>query len=152
MSVDYEHPHVERLSALLPDRDGRPSGLRVLLHRIHPCERGQPLRHAHPWPSAVLIVSGMYEHTTGSTPWPLASDVVTVLAAGSSYQIAAPDVWHSVRPLGAPSCSIMLCGPTWSAHHSSKAPKAQRELTEAERLELRSVFAPIINGKIDEHT
>src|SRR5581483_10131554 len=50
--VDYEPPTVERLWTDV-------GNCRLYLHRIHPCEKA--LYHAHPWPSAIKVLSGVYE-------------------------------------------------------------------------------------------
>ncbi len=107
LDVDYEPPRVERL--------WRPyeSDHRLYLHRIHPCE--QALFHPHPWPSAILLLSGRYEmgigYGAGNTPPPIAA--TTILAPGTMYEMLDPDGWHYVRPLGGPSLSLMVTGPRW---------------------------------------
>lgn len=111
LDVDYEPPRVERVWRDLPD------GFRLLLHRIHPCDKA--LFHPHPWPSAVKILSGRYEMGVGYLPEgddgtknpPVT--VLTELAAGSSYVMVEPRGWHWVRPLGVPSLSVMITGPKW---------------------------------------
>lgn len=106
LDVDYEPPRVERLWTQL-------DGLRVYLHRIHPCDSA--LFHPHPWPSAVKVVSGRYEmavgHGPAESPPPAAAKLV--LAAGSSYEMTDPDGWHYVRPIGGPSLSVMVTGAPW---------------------------------------
>ncbi len=108
LDVDYEPPRVERLWRPIDD------SIRVYLHRIHPCETA--LFHPHPWPSAVRVLSGSYEMDIGYGPGqqmpPLAAR--TILTAGSRYEMVDPDSWHSVRPLGGPSLSIMVTGKPWS--------------------------------------
>lgn len=109
LHIDYHPPVVERMWR--PWRD-----VRVSLHRIHPCAPGEALLHPHPWPSAILVVSGTYEmgvtYGAGTLAPPLASKVV--LAPGSRYEMIDPDGWHYVRPLGAPSLSLMVTGKPWS--------------------------------------
>jgi len=105
--IDYEPPVVERLWTPLP------SG-RLFLHRIHPCE--QALFHPHPWPSAVKVVSGLYEMDVGQgfgtiAPPPVACRLL--LPAGTYYEMSHPTGWHSVRPLGGPSLSLMLTMGLW---------------------------------------
>lgn len=99
--VVYEPPRVERLWCQHGD-------LRVFLHRIHPLEGGQgeALYHPHPWPSAVCVVSGRYEHKLGIDSMVLSTQVLT---EGSEYELVNPYSWHSVRPLET-SDSIMVTG------------------------------------------
>lgn len=118
LDIDYEPPRVERLWQQFED------GYRVLLHRIHPCETA--LFHPHPWPSAVKIISGLYEmgigHGVGAQD---PREAATVhLATGSSYEMIDPDGWHYVRPLGVPSLSVMVTGLPWELRHlGEKNPK-----------------------------
>lgn len=123
LDVDHEPPRVERL--------WRQCGVyRIMLHRIHPCERA--LFHPHPWPSAVKVLSGAYEmavgYGAGSDNPPIAA--TTVLTAGSSYEMIDPNAWHLVRPLGAPSLSLMVVGLSWMEHH----PGEKRPSTELKPL------------------
>lgn len=112
--VTYHPPRVERIWRQWGNH-------RILLHRIHPCEDGEALFHPHPWPSAVGILSGHYEHrtgfqahTTGDEKLPVTLELTRgVLTAGSSYEMTNPDAWHSVRPLEKPSDSVMVTGPLY---------------------------------------
>lgn len=114
VEVTYHAPRVERLWCQWGSN-------RVFLHRIYPCEINQSLFHPHPWPSAVRIVAGLYEHKIGigqtdpgwqepSTPTTL---VTQLLTEGSEYEMTNPRTWHSVRPLEGPSDSIMVTGPLY---------------------------------------
>jgi hypothetical protein len=111
--VDYEPPFVERLWAPV-SVDG--AAYRVFLHRIHPADPERCLFHPHPWPSAIKILSGSYwmnaGHGAGFEPPPVSMRLK--LVAGASYEMAHPDGWHSVCPLGEPSRSIMVTGAPWS--------------------------------------
>jgi hypothetical protein len=101
LDVDYEPPRVERLWVQL--------GLfRLYLHRIHPCET--PLFHAHPWPSAVRIISGRYEMDVGHDHLVYAT---ITLAAGSEYEMIDKLGMHSVKPVAVPSLSVMITGEPW---------------------------------------
>lgn len=123
--VTYHPPRVERLWIQLEDH-------RLFLHRIHPCEESDALFHPHPWPSAVRVVSGQYEHRVG---WRRSNDTnlvetwrvatTSVLGAGSTYEMVEPEAWHSVRPLEAPSDSIMVVGPLYEPR--VKMPNAPTE-------------------------
>jgi hypothetical protein len=108
LRIAYHPPLVER--AWRPWRD-----CRLSIHRIHPCAPGEALLHPHPWPSAIRILSGRYEmaiaYGAGIAPPPIAARIVAV--AGTSYAMIDPDGWHSVRPVEAPSLSVMLSGPPW---------------------------------------
>lgn len=108
LEVLYEEPRVERLWLQLGDN-------RLYLHRIHPCKRA--FFHPHPWPSAVLVVSGKYlmEVGKGDRNGPAPAAVMTaIMGPGSAYEMLDPDGWHSVQPLDAPSYSVMLTGKPWS--------------------------------------
>lgn len=112
MDVDYHPPRVERVW-----KQVNPS-CRVLLHRIHRCNEDETLWHAHPWPSAVSVVSGMYEHRVGymigGYEAPSASNIVTlcrtVLRWGSYYEMTQPQAWHCVRPISLSCLTIMVTG------------------------------------------
>jgi len=111
LDVNYEPPRVERLWREFEE------GFRVCLHRIHPCEKA--LFHPHPWPSAIKIVSGLYEmgigYGVGKEDPPEVATVV--LAAGSYYEMVEPNGWHYVRPLAEPSLSVMVTGLPWDLRH-----------------------------------
>lgn len=117
VDVTYEDPHVERVWTQWGD-------LRVNLHRIHPCAKA--LFHPHPWPSAMLICSGVYMMGVGATvaggPKIVQSGPVVVepreavrvkLVAGSQYEMLDPYGWHWVQPLDLPVMSVMLTGKPW---------------------------------------
>jgi hypothetical protein len=131
LDVNYEPPRVERLWREFEDG-------RLYLHRIHPCEKA--LYHPHPWPSAIKILSGSYMMALGygkmqmgygrmqdvlrdgdsfQVPPPCAATLV--LTKGSTYEMIRPNGWHSVRPLGGTSYSIMVTGPKWDGVWSPKA-------------------------------
>ncbi len=85
--------------------------------------------HPHPWPSAVRIMSGRYEMQVSSRFFP--SDAYEeseqirngpawtdihsniILVPGSEYEMTSRHGWHSVRPLNAPSDSLMVIGPLY---------------------------------------
>jgi hypothetical protein len=111
VDVNYEPPRVERIWC--------PFGndFRLFLHRIHPCE--QALYHPHPWPSAIKVLSGVYEMRVGygdAETEPRTAATV-LLTAGSSYEMVEPNGWHSVRPINMPSLSIMVTGRPWEVKH-----------------------------------
>ena len=107
--IDYHPPIVERLY--------RPWGahMRINLHRIWPCEPSGALFHPHPWPSAVKVLSGTYQMRTGYGSGVEAPPVAALInmPAGACYEMTHPDAWHAVRPVGAPSLSLMITGRPW---------------------------------------
>lgn len=142
--VDYHPPTVERLWAGV-EIEGEP--FRMYLHRILPCEPSEALYHPHPWPSAMRILSGSYQmssgHGEGLAPPPVS--MTLELPAGASYEMAHPDGWHAVSPLGEPAFSLMITGAPWG-RPSPKSDRPLRPLEEAERQEIlrffRSAYGP----------
>lgn len=113
MDVDYHPPHVERVW-----KQVSPS-CRIFLQRINSCDEDEELWQGDSWPSAVSVVSGMYEHHVGymigGYDVPAASKIVTlcrtVLRWGSYYEMSRPQTWHRVLPIGTSSCmTIMITG------------------------------------------
>ena len=119
LDILYEDPHVERAWVQLNN------GYRLYLHRIHPCKKG--FYHPHPWPSAIIIVSGQQMMTlgAGSPVGPPPDPAATLeLTAGCGYEMVTQNGWHSICPFDGPSLSIMLTGQPWvmpSMQHSAKA-------------------------------
>ena len=117
--VDYHPPTVERLWTRWND-------CRVYLHRIHPCPPGAALFHPHPWPSAMRILAGEYEMAVGFgaglDPPPFAA--LMVASGDFRYAMTHPDAWHYVRPLAAPTMSLMVTGRPWDR----TAPKSDKPL------------------------
>jgi len=108
MYINYHPPVVERLWKQVGD-------YRVYLHRIHPCEREQALIHPHPWPSAIRVLEGSYEMGIGYGPGMTTPPIACKLIANTTfcYEMVEPDGWHYVRPIGAPSLSLMVTGKPW---------------------------------------
>ncbi len=113
MDVNYHPPHVERVW-----KQVSPS-CRVLLHRIHQCNEDEALWHAHPWPSAVSVVSGMYRQSVGYMnagigEAPSEGKIVTlcrtILRWGSYYEMCDPKTWHRVYPISLSCLTIMVTG------------------------------------------
>lgn len=134
LDVDYEPPRVERLY-----RDF--AGIRVYLHRIHPCARNGALFHPHPWPSAVRIIAGAYEmqvgYGSGDAPPPIAATML--LPAGATYEMVERDGWHSVRPIDGPVLSLMVTRKPWD-RWSPKPTGELKPLTDEARRELFAAF------------
>lgn len=135
IDVDYHPPRVERL--------WRPFGeSRIYLHRIHPCEANEALFHPHPWPSAMLVISGNYEMAMGygvEEP-PMMAEIAMV--PGSRYAMIHPDAWHYVRPIDKVAYSLMVSGQPWQR----KAPKSDQplqSLTPEAKNEILEVFRSI---------
>lgn len=105
LDITYEHPRVERVMRRIDD-------VRlVFLNVIHPIPDGeQPFYHSHPWPSSVRV-HGSYVMRSGSgiphgAPPPVTLE--QVVQSGSFYEMAHPEGWHSVWPIGhEPVLSVM---------------------------------------------
>lgn len=135
--INYEPPTVERVYTNLPN------GNRLSLHLIQQCEKDQPFFHPHPWPSAVYIVSGLYEMNVGygdglETP-PIASTIT--LRAGSYYEMIDPNSWHSVRPIEFESRSIMINGPVWNRQMPKIPERKLNPLDENRKNLILEIFA-----------
>lgn len=139
LDIDYHPPHVERLYTDLDN------GTRVMLHRLHPCAPDKALWHTHPWPCAVLVLAGKYEHSTGFVDRNgLHCNARSELVAGSSYEIVDPLAWHAVRPIDAPAYSVMLVGKPWPTKSAAPKPAPQRPLDAAEVEDLRRCFGDLL--------
>ncbi len=118
--VDYHPPFVERVYRQY-------GNYRIYLHCIHSCEAGEALFHPHPWPSAMRIVSGVYEmaigYGEGDTPPPVAATII--LPPESEYEMTHPDAWHYVRPVGKSAFSVMVTGKPWDR----PSPKSEKPLS-----------------------
>jgi hypothetical protein len=127
LEVLYEEPRVERVWTQVGET-------RLYLHRIHPCE-GRPLFHPHPWPSAILLLSGRQEMVVGygdpnGEPPPIATRLL--LERGSAYEMLDPFGWHSVSPLDGPSESLMITGKPWGTGAPKDTQRAQNRPLSAE--------------------
>lgn len=134
MYIDYEPPTVERIWFQLDE-------FRVLLHKIHVCDSA-PLFHPHPWKSAVRIIKGSYRMDVGHSHTDIAPpvDASIILSADSAYEMVEMDGWHSVRPLGVPSFSLMVTGERYPRSMPLEPNKSFRELTQAEMAANIKVF------------
>lgn len=139
--VTYHPPRVERLWIQHGEN-------RIFLHRIHPCAPDDALWHPHPWPSAVRIVAGRYDHgvsiraADGEASRDPRMLVRTILSPGSEYEMTEPDAWHVVRPLDEPVDSIMVTGAPYSPRVAMPSPPStpQGPLTADRVEELREVW------------
>jgi len=134
--IDYEPPTVERVYTDLVN------GNRLSLHRIHPCEEDGAFFHPHPWPSAVQVFSGRYEmkigYGSGLEPPPVA--MTMILNKGSLYEMVDPDAWHSVRPIGFKSWSMMVNGPAWNRPMPKTPQRILKPLSQERMSEILSSF------------
>jgi len=108
LNINYHPPFVDRVSRRWGD-------YRIYLHRIHPCESSEALFHPHPWPSAMRILSGVYEmavgHGEGEQAPPYAAKLI---ASGDlKYEMVDRDSWHYVRPIDDVAMTIMITGRPW---------------------------------------
>jgi hypothetical protein len=142
--VDYHPPIVERL--WLPWHE-----YRIALHRIHPCAREEALFHPHPWPSAMRVLAGEYEMAVGYGLDGQAPPIAALLIATGDlrYEMTDPNTWHYVRPIGAPTLSLMVTGKPWNPAAPKSHPEL-RALTAAEKAVLFDFFRqryPQMNGR-----
>ena len=131
--INYHPPIVERLWRQVGE-------YRVYLHRIHTCAPGQALLHPHPWPSAIRVLEGSYEmgvgYGKGTTPPPIACKMIMHIEPGSTlcYEMADPDGWHYVRPIGGPSLSLMVTGKPWNREaprsNDPLSPMSEQQITD----------------------
>ena len=116
LDINYHPPRVERLWTQIDT-------LRLMIHRIHPTIGTsfdqEALFHPHPWPSAILIVSGQYEMGVGygetAQPPPVAARIT--LGPGGYYEMTDKNGWHYVAPRKESSISIMLIDTPWEEPH-----------------------------------
>ena len=85
VDVDYHPPRVERLWREFEE-------YRVCLHRIYPCLPSEALLHPHPWPAAMLLLSGSYAMGVGYSDTTDVPPICErrVLKAGDRYAMVDP--------------------------------------------------------------
>ncbi len=150
LHITYHPPRVERLWL-------QHGSHRVFLHRIYPCRADEALWHPHPWPSAVRIVAGRYEHAVSladpSATAPPRRDrrvlLRSLLTAGSEYALTDRDSWHAVRPVAEPVDSVMLIGTPYDPPVSMPAPpkKPQSPLSEARMTALKQHWLALLDAQ-----
>lgn len=132
--IDYHPPIVERLWRKWGE-------YRILLHKIYPCKAEDSLFHPHPWPSAIRVLTGSYEmlvgYGKGETIPPVATKMI--FQDNFYYEMTDPDAWHSVRPIGSPTYSLMLTGKPWK-RSSPKSDKPLHSLNEKQKEDLLDFF------------
>ena len=113
---------------------------RICLHKFDPCSEDNAFMHPHPWPSEMMVLSGVYEMWVGhskdlhSKP---DSVIDVTLSAGSIYKMHNELSWHSVRPLTT-AYSIMINGLPWKDKHSKAPTTKGKDLDKFTQEELRS--------------
>ena len=127
--IDYEPPTVERL--WMQDGD-----YRYYIHRIHPC--GDALFHPHGWPSAIKVVSGLQKMEVGFGPGqdPPSVAMTLMMHRGTTYEMVNPNGWHSVRPIGGPTLSLMVTGKPWDRW----SPKSKHRLPDLDNTKRELLF------------
>ncbi len=148
--IDYHPPIVERLWRQYGD-------YRIYLHRIHFCKEGEALFHLHPWPSAVLVVSGMYEmyfgYDDGKVTIPSCSGkiLIDVDKHPLYYEMINPIGKHSVRPtMRDVSYSLMITGKPTGVE-APKSEKPLRNLGFGEEQRILDFFkSPFAKGQLDK--
>lgn len=138
LDVDYHAPRVKRLFRAWGD-------YRINLHEIAPCGPGEALYHPHPWPSAMIVLNGVYEMGVGHGPGlkepPIAARII--MKDNDCYEQTDFDSWHYVRPLTT-VYSVMLTGKPW--HRIFPGPNHDLEpLTPTEKEDLLLMFANILD-------
>jgi len=130
LNINYHPPFVERVVRSWGD-------FRISLHRIFPCESSEALFHPHPWPSAMHILSGVYEMAVGYGPGdqPPPHAAKLIVSGDMKYEMTHPDAWHYVRPIDEPAMTLMITGQPWERWSpgsdklfSPLAPKVQEEI------------------------
>ncbi len=152
MDITYHHPHVERVWRHHED-------VRIYLHRIYPCDRSESLWHPHDWPSAMKVVSGVYEMGIGHRlpeyrmrdgildlmGLRLVTGATFELSTGSYYEMTDYKAWHYVRPIGPrPALSLMITGTPWAKDKRvefSKPKEQQPPLPDGVKKDLLRQFA-----------
>lgn len=118
--INRRKPHTYR-AFLFPEKfSSAPEldGTRICLHRFEPCEEKDAFLHPHPWPSAMLILSGRYRMRIGASETNQIGNkpiivLDEILSAGCVYSMTEPRGWHAVQPLT--TCySIMINGQPWA--------------------------------------
>lgn len=134
LDVTYHPPRVERIYL-------QHDGVRIYLHCIHPCSRGEALFHPHPWASAMRVLSESYEmgvgYGEGNQEPPIAATIV--LPTGATYEMVDPNAWHYARPIGRAAMTLMITERVWN-RSTPKSSGALPELSAYRKSELFEFF------------
>lgn len=143
--INYHPPVVKRLWR----QDGEN---RIYLHKIYPCKPEQAMKHTHGWPSAIRIISGVYEmqigHIVNTDTGIYYHDGCRVfLYPGSVYELNDSLTWHSVSPCEKPSLSVMVTGKPFmeAPKQETNNPKNFKSLDSKEFNSLLSEFIEYFN-------
>lgn len=141
--IRYQFPHVDRL--MVPWGD-----LRISLHYIHPCEKSECYIHPHPWPSAIRVLSGIYETGLYSRPWfGLQKDSTPEIrfsgSRGFDYEMVDPNSSHYVWTATG-SYSLMVMGPKWEGVLPNPQQEPEGPLSMTEEEELLQIFSFLLDG------
>jgi hypothetical protein len=122
LDIDYHSPRVQRIWTTW-------EGHRILLHKISPCGPGEALLHPHPWPSAMVVMRGQYEHGIGYSAGLETPPVVcrSIIGQGACYEMTDPNAWHYVRPL-VETYTIMVTGKPWDRQNPSTVEEGRKTL------------------------
>jgi len=128
LNIDSAYPEVERLWTQW-------GPYRINLDKIRPCDPTLVDYHPHPWPCAVKVLSGYYEHGFGFelNPKEFIHVARTVVSPGSKYEIIHHDVWHYLKPTSE-AYAVMLTGEPYKTAISK--PKKLESLEEDQVKEL----------------
>ena len=134
VDVDYHPPRVERLW-----RDWK--DYRIYLHRLYPCTPAESLFHPHPWPSAMLLLTGEYEMGIGHGESDARPSVAErkIMKRGSRYAMNDINDWHYVAPIDRPVMSLMVTGKPWG-RPSPKPTKPLSPLSPEARADILAFF------------
>ena len=146
--MSYHPPRVERLWT-------QEDGIRITLHRIHPCSREDALFHPHPWPSAMRVITGNYEMALGFGAGEKAPPIATTLQVqngGMVYEMADPDSWHYVRPIGGVAMTVMVTGTPWN-RSVPKSSEPMNPVSDQARGEIFAFFKGVysVSGGLGPH-
>lgn len=134
LDVDYHPPRVERIWTEWNE-------YRIYLHCIHTCEKEEALYHSHPWPSAMKIISGIYEMGVGfKTPENvnIKTCATVILNSGTYYEMLNKEGFHYVRPLTKCTFTIMVTGKPWDSDSSPKPSKKLEKLSDERKEFIRN--------------
>ncbi|MEL6109448.1 MAG: hypothetical protein AAFU85_25855 [Planctomycetota bacterium] len=116
------------------------------MHRFEACDVADAFPHPHPWPSAVLILSGEYEMRVSQSADLESGDhlptIRLTLGAGSTYHMDEPTTWHQVIPRS--RCySLMVNGQRWERPHRRAPSTSGKGLQPMSEEELSSHLATL---------
>ena len=139
LDIDYHTPRVKRLYRQWED-------YRINLHEISPCGPGEALFHPHPWPSAMIVLVGVYEmgvgYGSGLKKPPIAAKII--MKENSCYEQTELDSWHYVRPFTT-TFTVMLTGKPWKR----TVPGSNQDLeplTPGEKEDMLTMFSNILTA------